>query len=84
MAIINLLAAGSKLSPDQIGLIVLLCFLAALLIAANIVLWYIFHKRAEARAIDKRSKADGWTGKEPEQETASAETAQDKTETETK
>ncbi len=41
-------------------------------------------KRAEARAIDERSKADGWTGKEPEQETASAETAQDKTETETK
>lgn len=41
-------------------------------------------KRAEARAIDKRSKADGWTGKEPEQEIASAETSQDKTEAETK
>ena len=49
MTIINLLAAGSKLSPDQIGLIVLLSFLALLLIAANIVLWYIFHKRGERK-----------------------------------
>lgn len=42
-------------------------------------------KRAEARAIDRRSKADGWTGKEPQ---AEAETAtqdeQKQTETDSK
>lgn len=49
MTIINLLAAGSRLSPDQIGLVVLLSFLAVLLVVANIVLWYLFHKRGERK-----------------------------------
>lgn len=42
-------------------------------------------KRAEARAIDRRSKADGWTGKEPQAEAeAATQDEQKQTETDSK